>query len=157
MYIPNVGNICVGIRSPSASGGGGSKNRPVAPNNGITKAQAACAADVTINYALGFVPGYNAAKLAFTVAGGNVNFVQNVMSGKSIVTFDNPFTGMGNVKGMLWGTNALTSTYNTIMQAAAKGSIGTELAEAAGTAGTVANLVNTASALNDLYGCRNAK
>ena len=38
-----------------------------APNNGITKAQAACAADVLINYGLGFIPGYNAAKL---VAGG---------------------------------------------------------------------------------------
>lgn len=48
----------------------------IAANNGITKAQAACAADVAINYGLGFIPGYNAAKAAFTLAGGNVNFVR---------------------------------------------------------------------------------
>jgi hypothetical protein len=108
----------------------------------------------------GTIPGYNGAKLAFTLAGGNVNFVQNVISGKSIVTFDNPLTTTDNVKGIFWGTNALASTYNAAMQAAAKigpGAVLEDVADAASTAGTVANLVNTASALYDLYGCRNAK
>ncbi len=129
----------------------------LAPSNGVTKAQAACAADVAINYGLGFIPGYNAAKLAFTVAGGNVNFVQNALSGKSIVTFSNPFNGNANI---FWGLNGLASGYNAIMQAAktvGPGAVLDDVAKAAGTAGTVANLVNTVSALNDLYGCRNAK
>jgi hypothetical protein len=132
----------------------------IAPSNGITKAQAACVADVAINYGLGFIPGYNAAKLAFTVAGGNVNFVQNYLSGKSIVTFSNPFTGMGTAQGMFWGANALASTYSTIMQSAkniGSGAVLNDVAKAAGTAGTVANLVNAASAINDAVACRNAK
>ena len=55
-----------------------------APNNGTSNANKvwACRADVAINYGLGFIPGYNAAKAVFTLAGGNVNFVQNAMSGK---------------------------------------------------------------------------
>jgi hypothetical protein len=131
----------------------------IAPNNtiNITKAQAACAADVAINYGLGFIPGYNAAKLAFTVAGGNVNFVQNALSGKSIVTFNNPFSGNPSI---FWGLNGLASGYNVILQAAktvGPGAVLDDVAKAASTAGTVANLVNTASALNDPYGCRNAK
>ncbi len=131
----------------------------VAPNSGIniTKAQAACAADVAINYGLGFIPGYNAAKAVFTLAGGNVNFVQNAMSGKSIVTFNNPFSGGTNI---FWGPNALASGYNAIMQSAkniGSGAVLDDVAKAAGTAGTIANLLNTASALSDLYGCRNAK
>jgi len=129
----------------------------IAPNNGITKAQAACAADVAINYALGFIPVYNAAKLAFTVAGGNVNFVQNLVAGKSIVTFDNPATITDPIKGVFWGTNALASTYSTIMKAAASPfNALDDITKAAGAAGTIANLVNTASAA-DLYQCRNAK
>jgi hypothetical protein len=72
------------------------------------------------------------------------------------VTFDNPLTITNNVKGIFWGTNALASTYSTIMQAAAKigpGSVLDDVAKAAGTAGTIANVVNTASAINDLVGC----
>ena len=121
-----------------------------APNNGPTKAQLACLSDVAINYGLGFFPGYNAAKLAFTVVGGSVNFVQNYLSGKSILTFSNPMTGMGNVQGMFWGANALASTYSTIMQSAqniGSGAVLDDVAKAAGTAGTIANLVNAASAI----------
>jgi hypothetical protein len=95
--------------------------------------------------------------LAFTVAGGNVNFVQNALSGKSIVTFNNPFSGNLSI---FWGLNGLASGYNVILQAAktvGPGAVLDDVAKAASTAGTVANLVNTASALNDLYGCRNAK
>jgi hypothetical protein len=117
-------------------------------------------ADVAINYGLGFLPFYNAGKLAFTAAGGSVNFVQNYMSGKSLVTFNNPFTGMGSVQGMFWGANALASTYSTIMQSAANiggGAVLGDVAKAAGTAGTIANLVNGASAINDAIACRNAK
>jgi len=135
--------------------GGGSE----APNSGIniTKAQAACAADVAINYGLGFFPGYNAAKAVVTIAGGNFNFVQNGLAGKSIVTFNNPFSGSPNI---FWGPNALASGYNAIMQTAKNigpGSVLEDVAKAAKTAGTIANVLNTASALTDLYGCRNAK
>lgn len=79
------------------------------------------------------------------------------MAGKSIVTFNNPFSGSPNI---FWGPNALASGYNAIMQSAkniGSGAVLDDVAEAAGTAGTVANLINTASALTDLYGCRNAK
>jgi len=110
------------------------------------------------NYALGFIPGYNAAKLAFTVAGGNVNFFQNALSGKSIVTFSNPYSPSANP---LQGLNGLTSAYNAIMQTAKQGLTSTDIIadveKAAGTAGTVANFVNTAAAAVDLYGCRIAK
>lgn len=133
---------------PPGSGGGG------APNN--AKQVWACRADVALQYAVGFLPFANAVKLGLTVSGVNFNIFQNAVSGKNLVTFDNPFTGMGNVKGMFWGTNALASTYSTIMQSAAKigpGAVLDDVAKAAGTAGTIANLVNTASAVNDLVGC----
>jgi hypothetical protein len=55
-------------------------------NSGINAKHLACAADVAVNFGLGFIPGYNAAKLVGTAAGLNFNFFQNRMSGKSIVT-----------------------------------------------------------------------
>lgn len=61
---------------------------------------------------------------------------------------------------MFWGANALASTYSTIMQSAqniGSGAVLDDVAKAAGTAGTVANLVNAASAINDAVGCRNAQ
>jgi len=79
--------------------------------------------------------------LAFTVAGGNVNFVQNYMSGKNLVTFSNPFNGGSNI---FWGLNGLASTYNAVMQAAktlGPGAVLDDVAKAAGTAGTVANFL----------------
>ncbi len=128
-----------------------------APSKGITKAQAACAADVLINYGLGFVPGYNAAKLVGTLAGANFNFVQNLTAGKSIVTFDNGATITDPLKGILWGTNGLASAYSAISTAAASGLDASDLiVKAAGTAGTIANLANTASAGYDLYKCKDA-
>ncbi len=129
----------------------------LAPSKGITKAQAACAADVLINYGLGFVPGYNAAKLVGTLAGANFNFVQNLTAGKSIVTFDNGATITDPLKGILWGTNGLASAYSAISTAAASGLDASDLiVKAAGTAGTIANLANTASAGYDLYKCKDA-
>jgi len=126
-----------------------------APNNGTSNANKvwACRADVAINYGLGFIPGYNAAKAVFTLAGGNVNFVQNAMSGKSIVTFNNPFNGSPSI---FWGPNALASGYNAIMQSAkniGNGAVLEDVAKAAGTANTIANVLNTASAINDAIAC----
>jgi hypothetical protein len=130
----------------------------VAPSNGITKAQAACAADVFINYGLGFIPGYNGLKLAATLAGANFNFVQNGLSGKSIVTFDNVATIKDPIQGILSGTNGLASTYNAVSQAAATGLDASDIiVNAAGTAGTIANLVNTVSAGYSLYQCKDAQ
>ncbi len=134
-----------------------STGRAGAPSKGITKAQAACAADVLINYGLGFIPGYNAAKLVGTLAGANFNFVQNLTAGKSIVTFDNGATITDPLKGILWGTNGLASAYSAISTAAASGLDASDLiVKAAGTAGTIANLANTASAAYDLYKCKDA-
>jgi sulfite exporter TauE/SafE len=130
-----------------------------APNKGIgvTKAQAACAADVLINYGLGFIPGYNGVKLAATLAGANFNFVQNLTAGKSIVTFDNGTTIKDPLQGILWGANGLASTYSAISTAAANGLDASDvIVKAAGTAGTVANLLNTASAAYGLYQCKDA-
>jgi sulfite exporter TauE/SafE len=131
----------------------------LAPNNciGVTKAQAACAADVLINYGLGFIPGYNGVKLAATLAGANFNFVQNLTAGESIVTFDNGGTIKDPLQGILWGANGLASTYSAISTAAANGLDASDvIVKAAGTAGTVANLLNTASAAYDLYKCKDA-
>jgi hypothetical protein len=97
---------------------------------------------------------------ALTVSGGSVNVVQNDLSGKNIVTFSNPYTGIGNVQGMFWGANALASTYSTIMQSAkniGSGAVLDDVAKAAGTGGTIANLVNAASAINDAVASRNAE
>lgn len=117
LHIPDDGmtemNRCTTTFAASAFG--------IAPSKGITKAQAACAADVLINYGLGFVPGYNAAKLVGTLAGANFNFVQNLTAGKSIVTFDNGATITDPLKGILWGTNGLASAYSAISTAAASG------------------------------------
>lgn len=159
--VAEVGSTTIAVQPqplPSYQWGRLGLSGAIAPSNGITKAQAACAADVAINYALGFVPGYNAAKLAFTVAGGNVNFVQNLVAGKSIVTFDNPATITDPTKGVFWGANALASTYGAVMKAAASPfNALDDITKVAGTAGTIANLVNTASAAYDLYQCRNAQ
>ena len=138
--------------TPNVGGGG------PAPSSGMTKKQAACAADVAINFGLGFIPGYNAVKLIGTAAGLNFNFVQNGMSGKSIIT-----TG----PTIFSSISALASGYNLVSQTAYQ-SAGGQLLETAGrelsdlgkiasTAGTIANLANVASAGYDLYQCRNAR
>jgi hypothetical protein len=106
---------------------------------------------------LGFIPGYNGVKLAATLAGANFNFVQNLAAGKSIVTFDNGATITNPLQGILWGANGLASTYSAISTAAANGLDASDvIVQAAGTAGTVANLLNTASAAYGLYQCKDA-
>ena len=46
----------------------------------------ACTADAAINFGLGFFPGYNALKLAGTLAGVNFNFVQNGLGYGNFIT-----------------------------------------------------------------------
>jgi len=116
----------------------------------------ACAADVAINFALGFIPGYNAAKLVGQIAGLNFNFVQNITSGKSVITAG---------PSALGSLAALGSAYHLISLEAFKAAGGvslknlptagaiTELGKIASTAGTIANVLNAASAGYDLYQC----
>jgi hypothetical protein len=112
---------------------------------------------VAINYGLGFISGYNAAKLVGTLSGANFNFVQNLAAGKSIVTFDNGATIKDPLQGILWGANGLASAYSAVSTAAASGLDASDvIVKAAGTAGTVANLLNTASAAYSLYQCKDA-
>jgi RHS repeat-associated protein len=156
----DINEICYAAGGGGSGGGGGqgrTGSTTPAPSKGITKAQAYCAADVTINYALGFIPGYNAAKLVGTLSGANFNFVQNLAAGKSIVTFDNGATIKDPLQGILWGANGLASTYSAVSTAAASGLDASDvIVKAAGTAGTIANLVNTASAAYSLYQCKDA-
>ena len=97
----------------------------------------ACATDVAINYALGFIPGYNALKLGGTLIGLNFNFVQNIISGKSVITVQGP-TILGNLAGLADAYRLATPDV---------------LGKVASTAGTIANLANTVSAGYDLYQC----
>jgi hypothetical protein len=60
----------------------------VAPNNGpsTNTKHLACAADVAINYAVGFVPFANTAKFAIAATGFNTNLVQHFALGTSLVS-----------------------------------------------------------------------
>jgi hypothetical protein len=114
-----------------------------------------------INYALGFIPGYNAAKFVAAQAGISLNPVQNVLAGKSVITVGGP--------SVLGGLNALGSAYYAVSWQAfvnaggtslkalpAAGAI-TDLGKIASSAGTIANVLNTASAAFDLYQCYQIK
>jgi hypothetical protein len=73
------------------------------------------------------------------------------------VTFDNGATIKDPLQGILWGANGLASTYSAVSTAAASGLDASDvIVKAAGTAGTIANLVNTASAAYSLYQCKDA-
>jgi hypothetical protein len=141
-----------------------------APNSGPSKQQLACAADVAINFGLGFIPGYNAAKLIGTAAGVNFNFVQNVVSGNSVVTI-----GPSPLSSLNAGASAYSLIRNTLFEDAGGAAQFTklnsltgsgwnaartainDLESAASSAGTIANLLNAASAAVDLYNCKDAK
>jgi hypothetical protein len=139
-----------GVNDGGGRGGGASGNAA------ISKRQAACAADVAINYALGFIPGYNAAKFIASAAGINTHFIENGVNGTSFVTAR---------PTALSGINALASAYSAIslqafinaggtsLKALPTAGAITELGKIASTAGTIANLVNTVSAGVDLYQC----
>jgi hypothetical protein len=142
----------------------------IAPSNGVNTKHLACAADAAINFGLGFIPGYNAAKLIGQAAGLNFNFVQNGLSGKSIITAGpTPFSAaaaLGSAYSLIktinfndaGGAQAFTrlnsltgGSWNNARTAI------NELEGAASTAGTVANLLNTASAAYDIYQCYQTK
>jgi len=116
------------------------------PNKPTTQTKRiACAADVAINYALGFIPGYNAVKFVAAAAGVSFNPVQNVLAGNSAITVGGP--------SVLGGLNALGSAYYAISLKAAGGIALNDLGKIASSAGTISNLLNTVSAGYDLYQC----
>lgn len=127
-----------------------------APNNSNAKQVYACRADAVLQTAIGFVPFANAAKLALTAAGVNFNVFQNVASGQNFVTFTNPLTTTNAVNTALWGANTLATTYQVIMDQAANigsGAVLQDVAEAASTAGGIANALNLATGVNSLIAC----
>ena len=149
--------------TPETIGGGGGGR---APNNGVNTKHLACAADAAINFGLGFIPGYNAAKLIGQAAGLNYNFIQNGLSGKSIITAGpTPFSAaaaLGSAYSLIKTMNfndaggmqqftKLTSLTGGGWNNARTAIVGLE--KAASTAGTVAQLLNGASAAYDIYQC----
>jgi hypothetical protein len=146
--------------------------------NDATKKSLACSADVAINFGLGFIPGYNAVKVAAALTGINFNPVEAALGYKSVIT-----AGPSPIQAAAGGTSAYSlyrwsvfdaaggaSALNRFTdlacrasfagksasaQASLLGKIGnlSNLSKIASSAGTVANLLNVASAGFDLYNC----
>ena len=87
-YCPAGGPVAV------TSGGGagrGRKTQQSAPNSGLTKKQAACAADAAINGALSiFVPGYAATKALTSFGGFSFNPVGALTGTSGLFSAGNP-------------------------------------------------------------------
>jgi RHS repeat-associated protein len=140
--------------------------------------QLACATDVAVNFGLGFIPGYNAGKLAATLIGISFNPVEAALGyKKAFTTGPSPLqaaTGAVSAYSLYrWsvfdaagGASALERLTNLAerasfagksasAQASLLGKIGnlSSLSKIASSAGTVANLLNVASAGVDLYNC----
>ena len=68
----------------------------IAPNNNVNTKHLACAADAAINFGLGFIPGYNAAKL---IGQAETEFVSSKRAAiykkiQAIIAQDVPFVAL---------------------------------------------------------------
>jgi hypothetical protein len=115
---------------------------------------------VAINYAAGFIPGYNAAKFVLTAAGVNFNFVQNLTSGGSFITAGptafNSLAAGGSAYSAV-SFQAFKNAGGVALNNLPKAGLITDLGKIASTAGTISNVLNTASAIYDAVQCGKAK
>jgi RHS repeat-associated protein len=172
--------------SSSGGGGAGGATAPTQPTpatsqppkSGTNPRNLACSADVAINFRLGFIPGYNAAKAGGALLGINFNPVEAAFGYKSVITgLPSPAQSTAgaasayslyrwavfDAAGGASALNRLTdlasrasfASKSASAQASMLGKISSlsNLSKIASSAGTVANLLNVASAGLDLYSC----
>jgi hypothetical protein len=122
-----------------------------APSNGpsTNTKHLACAADVAINYAVGFIPFANTAKFAIAATGFNTNLVQHFALGTSLVSAGpTAFNSLAALGSAYQGITlpAFKNAGGVALSNLPKAGLITDLGVIAKQAGTIGNLLNTVSA-----------
>jgi RHS repeat-associated protein len=163
---------------PAVNPGGGGGSAAAAATTAKNIKRLACSADVAINFGLGFIPGYNAVKIAVALAGINFNPFEAALNNESVLT-----AGLSPIQAAAGALSAYSFYRSSLFDAAGGASALNRLTDLAGRAsfaeksaaaqasllgkisslsnlgkvassvGTVPNLLNVASAGFDLYNC----